>query len=63
VTASCNPPAVAILPFTNKTNQADLPELVRAGFYGHFSTLPFNDRELANIDQTLELVEKKQKDF
>jgi TolB-like protein len=54
-------PVVAILPFTNKTNQPDLPELVRVGFYGHFSPLPFNDRELSDIDRTLELFKKNQK--
>ncbi len=54
-------PVVAILPFTNKTNQPDLPELVRVGFYGHFSPLPFNDSELGDIDRTLELVKKTQK--
>lgn len=54
-------PVVAILPFTNKTNQPDLPELVRVGFYGHFSPLPFNDRELSDIDRTLELFQKNQK--
>jgi len=54
-------PVVAILPFTNKTNQPDLPELVRVGFYGHFSPLPFNDSELGDIDSTLEVLQKNQK--
>jgi TolB-like protein len=54
-------PVVGILPFTNKTNQPDLPELVRVGFYGHFSPLPFNDRELGDIDRTLVLLQKNQK--
>jgi TolB-like protein len=54
-------PVVGILSFTNKTNQPDLPELVRAGFYGHFSPLPFNDRELGDIDRTVELLQKNQK--
>ncbi|MBP1709620.1 MAG: Sporulation domain protein, partial [Deltaproteobacteria bacterium] len=58
---SHNPPVVAILPFTNKTNQPDLPALVRVGFYGHFSPLPFKNRKLGEIDQTLELVKKTQK--
>ena len=56
-----NPPVVVILPFTNKTNQPDLPALVRVGFYGHFSPLPFKNRKLGEIDQTLELVKKTQK--
>ena len=54
-------PIVAILPFINKTNQADLPELVRVGFYGHFSPLPFNARKLGETDRTLEFLEKHQK--
>lgn len=58
---SHNPPVVVILPFTNKTNQPDLPELVRVGFYGHFSPLAFKNRKLGEIDQTLELVKKTQK--
>ncbi|HPD61528.1 MAG TPA: DUF799 family lipoprotein [Thermodesulfobacteriota bacterium] len=56
-----NSPVVIILPFANKTNQADLPELVRVGFYGHFSPLPFKHSKLGEIDQTLELVKKTQK--
>ncbi|HAX97564.1 MAG TPA: hypothetical protein DCY12_01350 [Candidatus Atribacteria bacterium] len=56
-----NPPLVIILPFTNKTNQSDLPELVRVGFYGHFSPLPFKNSKLSEIDQALELVKKTQK--
>lgn len=54
-------PTVAILPFTNQTNQVDLPELVRVGFCGHFSPLSFNDRELDEVDETLNLIEKEQK--
>jgi hypothetical protein len=51
------PPVVAILPFTNRTNQPDLPQLVRAAFYGHFSPLPFKDREIGEIDRALVLNE------
>ncbi|MCX8011918.1 MAG: DUF799 family lipoprotein, partial [Desulfobacterota bacterium] len=54
-------PTVAILPFANKTNQVDLPKLVRVGFCGHFSPLPFNDRELDEVDKNLTLIEKEQK--
>ncbi|MFH0812932.1 MAG: SPOR domain-containing protein [Pseudomonadota bacterium] len=54
------PPIVAILPFTNQTNQNDLPRLVRAGFYSHFSPLPFKDLEIHEIDQTLDFLEKQQ---
>ena len=57
------PPVVAIPPFTNKTNQPDLTELVRVGFSGHLSPLPFNDRELGDIDRILELLKKNQKNF
>lgn len=53
-----DPPVVAILPFTNRTDQPDLPPLVRAAFYGHFSPLPFKDRELGEIDQALALNER-----
>lgn len=52
------PPVVAILPFSNRTNQPDLPQLVRAAFYGHFSPLPFKDRELGELDQALSLNER-----
>ena len=58
---SSHAPIVAVLPFTNNTNQPDLPELVRAGFYGHFSLLPFREREFGEIDRTLEFFEINQK--
>lgn len=49
------PPVVAVLPFTNRTDQPDLPALVRAAFYGHFSPLPFRDKEIGEVDQVLAL--------
>lgn len=53
-------PVIAILPFTNQTDQTDLPELVRSAFYCHFSLLPFKDLEISVIDTTLKSSEKHQ---
>ena len=55
-----DPPIVGIVPFTNQTNEPDLPNLVRVAFYGHFSPLPFKDLEITEIDGTLNLFEKHQ---
>ena len=52
------PPVVAVLPFKNQTDQDDLPELVRVGFYGHLAPQPFRDLEIRDIDRALELLEK-----
>lgn len=49
-----NPPrSIAILPFGNKTELADLDEFVRTTFYSHLSAQPYKDIELHEVDQRL----------
>jgi parallel beta-helix repeat protein len=47
------PRTVAVLPFHNKTRSKEGSDIVRKGFYNHFSSLPFKDMELYRIDNLL----------
>ncbi len=47
------PRSIAVLPFRNRTPQADLAPLVRKGFYAHLSYRHFQDVELMVIDHVL----------
>ena len=47
------PRSVAVLPFTDLTGTPEIAEITRVEFYGHLSTLPFDDVELHVIDDTL----------
>ncbi|MCX5885734.1 MAG: DUF799 family lipoprotein [Proteobacteria bacterium] len=51
--AKNSPPVVAILPFENETQEPGIEDLVRKSFYSHFSVKPFQDIELAAVDETL----------
>ncbi|MDM8537061.1 SPOR domain-containing protein [Desulfobacterales bacterium HSG17] len=47
---------VAVLPFVDLTNSdADLAQLVRNGFYSHFSVRPYTDVEISRVDVILGL--------
>ena len=49
-----NPPrSIAILPFGNQTESADIDEIVRTTFYSHLSAQPYKDIELYEVDQKL----------
>jgi hypothetical protein len=48
-----SPRTVAILPFENETQEANIEDLVRKSFYSHFSIKSFNDVELSQVDETL----------
>ena len=58
VKGNASVPVIAILPFGNRTDHHDLPELVRSAFYSHFSPLPYRDVEMNTIDATLTSLEK-----
>ena len=47
------PKSVAVLPFTDLTDTQGIAETIRVEFYGHMSTLPFDDVELHVIDEAL----------
>ena len=47
------PKSLAILPFSNKTDQPGIEKFVRATFYSHMSPYPYRDIELQVIDRTL----------
>jgi hypothetical protein len=49
-----NPPkSIAILPFGNQTESADLDEIVRTNLYSHLSAQPYQDIELYEVDRKL----------
>lgn len=48
------PKSVAILPFTNQTDQPGIENFVRATFYSHMSPYPYRDIELRVIDRILQ---------
>ncbi|MGD2099860.1 MAG: DUF799 family lipoprotein [Desulfobacterales bacterium] len=49
-----NPPkSIAILPFGNQTESADIDEFVRTTFYSHLSAQPYKDIELYEVDRKL----------
>ena len=49
-----NPPkSIAILPFGNQTESADINEIVRTNLYSHLSTQPYKDIELHEVDRKL----------
>jgi parallel beta-helix repeat protein len=47
------PRTVAILPFVDRSRSQEGFEIVRKGFYNHFSGLPFTDVELYQVDRLL----------
>ncbi len=47
------PKTVAVLPFTNLSEKKEAVDVLRRGFYNHFSSLPFQDMELHRIDDLL----------
>jgi len=47
------PRTIAILPFVDQSKSQEGTEAVRRGFYNHFSSLPFRDMELVQIDHLL----------
>jgi len=47
------PRTIAILPFVNEAKSQEGNEIVRRGFYNHFSSLPFKDMELVQTDHLL----------
>jgi hypothetical protein len=47
------PKSIAILPFSNKTDQSGIEVFVRATFYSHMSPYPYRDVELQVIDRLL----------
>lgn len=47
------PRSIAVLPFTDLTETPGIAETIRVEFYGHMSTLPFNDVELHVINEKL----------
>jgi hypothetical protein len=47
------PKTVAILPFVDESRSRKGNEIVRRGFYNHFSSLPFKDMELYQVDHLL----------
>ena len=47
------PKTLAILPFSNKTDQPGIEDFVRATFYSHMSPYPYRDVELQVIDRVL----------
>ena len=50
-----NPPkSIAILPFGNQTESADLDEFVRTTFYSHLCAQPYKDIELHEVDRKLQ---------
>ena len=47
------PKSVAVLPFVDLSKSKENIDIVRRGFYNHFSSLPFADMELYKIDSLL----------
>ena len=47
------PKSVAVLPFINLSDKKEAVDVMRRGFYNHFSSLPFQDLELYKIDDLL----------
>ena len=47
------PRTVAVLPFVDRSKSQEGFEIVRKGFYNHFSALPFTDVELYRVDRLL----------
>jgi len=47
------PKSVAVLPFVNLSEKKEAVDVMRRGFYNHFSSLPFQDMELYRIDDLL----------
>ncbi|MBT7696418.1 MAG: DUF799 family lipoprotein [Desulfobacterales bacterium] len=47
------PRSVAILPFVDRSGSRKGSEIVRRGFYNHFSSLPYKDMELLQVDNRL----------
>jgi len=56
VSSSTTPKVIAILPFTNETEVEGLNQLVREGFYKHFSVRSFHDVEIKEIDTTIKML-------
>ena len=48
------PVSVAILPFVDRSRSKKGVDVVRKGFYNHFSSMPFRDMELYRVDELLE---------
>lgn len=48
------PESVAILPFSNRTDQPGIEHFVRATFYSHMSPYPYRDVELQTVDRVLQ---------
>ncbi|MEN6622430.1 MAG: GNA1162 family protein [Smithella sp.] len=47
------PKSVAVLPFVDLSGSKEGFDVVRRGFYNHFSSLPFKDMKLYRVDNTL----------
>jgi hypothetical protein len=47
------PKTVAVLPFVDLSKSKEGVNIVRRGFYNHFSSLPFTDIELYRVDNLL----------
>jgi len=47
------PRTVAVLPFVDKSGSKEGAQAVRKGFYNHFSSLPFKDMEIYQVDRML----------
>ena len=52
------PRTVAVMPFQNETEDADLHLQVRKAFYNHFSSKPYRDIELPLVDERVIRLEK-----
>ena len=52
------PKIVATLPFTNETEVENLEQLVREGFYKHFSVRNFFDIEIKEVDGIIEVLKE-----
>ena len=48
------PRSVAVLPFVDLSKSKEGIDIVRRGFYNHFSSLPFTDMELYKVNSLLE---------
>jgi len=47
------PRTVAVLPFVDRSGSREGAQAVRKGFYNHFSSLPFKDMEIYQVDRLL----------
>ena len=47
------PKSVAVLPFVDLSKSKEAIDIVRRGFYNHFSSLPFKDMELYKVNSLL----------